>query len=121
MSKAHKDPAVYLWDMLYEIDFVERVLLRESIYDEVTSRAVLRSFTVLGEAAKRVDQQTKAMTPSIPWQRIIDTRNFLSHEYENVNLEKIKLLIENDLPSLQCELRNLYQQLTGNVFSSNHE
>lgn len=119
MSKRIKDPAVYIWDMLHEIDFVERALHDSSIYDEITSRALLRSFAVLGEAAKRVNEETKAKTPMVPWQKIIDTRNFLSHEYENVNLQKIEQVIKDHFPSLKQALRELYHQLTGSAYHAN--
>jgi uncharacterized protein with HEPN domain len=116
MTKQAKDPAVYIWDMLHEIYFIERTLEKGNIYDELISHAILRAFTVLGEAAKRINQATKTDTPHIPWQKIIDTRNFLSHEYEDVNLQKIEQLVQDHLPSLKQELRKLYRQLTGSDY-----
>ncbi len=114
MSKRVKDPAVYLWDMLYEIDWIAASLHRkEQIYDSILGRALLRSFTVLGEAAKRVDDATKIRSSHIPWQKVIDTRNFLSHEYENVNLERIWDIVDGHLPQLKTDLLLLYKELTG--------
>lgn len=121
MSKQPKDPAVYVWDMLHEIAFVERALAKSSLYDEVTSRALLRAFTVLGEAAKRVNEETKARTPEIPWQKIIDTRNFLSHEYENINLQKIEQVIQDHFPALKNALLALYQHLTGEAYHDDND
>jgi uncharacterized protein with HEPN domain len=119
MSKRIKDPAVYIWDMITEMDFIERALEKSNIHDEMTSRAVLRSFTVLGEAAKRVNDETKVKTSEIPWQKIIDTRNFISHEYENVNLQKIEGVVRDHFPSLKQALRQLYHQLTGSAYHAN--
>jgi len=57
MTKKAKDPAVYVWDMLQEIEFIEKAVTQGNIYDPLLSRALLRAFTVLGEAAKRVNAQ----------------------------------------------------------------
>lgn len=118
MSKMPKDPAVYVWDMLNEIMHVTQFMQNGNIYDPLVSRAVLRSFTVLGEAAKRVDDNTRQMTPDIPWQNIIDTRNYLSHEYEEINLQKTEAIIVDHFPSLEIELKQLYKKLTGEEYQS---
>ena len=119
MSKKAKDPAVYVWDMLHEIEFIERTVTQGSIYDDLLSRALLRAFTVLGEAAKRVNAQVQEATPQIPWQKIVDTRNFLSHDYEEVNLQKIEGIITDHLPLLKTNLLALYTQLTGTHYHAN--
>jgi uncharacterized protein with HEPN domain len=117
VTKQKKDMASYLWDMLTEIIFIENALKQGTIYDDLISRAVLRSFTVLGEAAKRVDETTRKMAADVPWQKIVDTRNFLSHEYEEINLQKIQEIVDRHLPSLKQDLLVLYKTLTGTDYA----
>lgn len=59
MSKRPEDPAVYIWDMLHEMEYIERYAVGNWTDDPLISRAMLRCFTVPGEAAKRVDVETK--------------------------------------------------------------
>ena len=116
MTKKPKDPAVYVEDMLIENHFIEEALSVGSLYDATMSRAILRSFTVLGEAVKRIDNTTRKKALDIPWQKIIDVRNLLSHDYEEINLQKIEEIVDNHLPSLKKELLVLYTTLTGNDY-----
>lgn len=111
MSKKSKSSDVYIWDMLHEIECIERALERTSLYDRVISRAVL------GTAAKRVDDITRAKASAVPWQKMVDTRNFISHEYEEINLEKIKKISENHLTDLKMNLLALYKELTGTNYA----
>ena len=119
MNKKRKDPAVYVWDMLYEIEWIEKFVNGGNLYDPMVSRAVLRSFTVLGEACKRIDDEVKTKTSNIPWQKIVGIRNILSHEYEEINLQKIGEIIKDDLPNLKNDLLTLYKTLTGTDYHAN--
>ncbi|MEI2421588.1 HepT-like ribonuclease domain-containing protein, partial [Arthrospira platensis SPKY2] len=43
--------------------------------DEMLSLAIVRLLEIIGEAAARLSDETKAMHPAIPWQEITGTRN----------------------------------------------
>jgi uncharacterized protein with HEPN domain len=49
--------------------------------DLKTVDAVIRNFTVIGEAANHVSEDITASFPDIPWQDMRDIRNILVHEY----------------------------------------
>ena len=115
--KKPKRPEVYVWDMLHEIHFIEQHAGKGWREDRLTSYAMLRCFTILGEAAKHVDEATKNGSSYIPWQKIVDTRNFISHDYEDVNLEKIDEIIRSYLPDLKKDLLTLYRTLTGTDYA----
>ncbi len=119
MTKKKKDSAVYVWDMLYEIESIEEFIKRGSLYDKMVGNAVLRSFTILGEACKRIDDDIKARITDIPWQKIVGIRNILSHEYEEINLQIIDEIITKDLPDLKNKLLLLYKTLTGTDYHAN--
>ncbi len=61
--------------------------------DVKTQDAVIREFTVVGEAAKRISGKLKQEHPDIPWRRLAGVRNVLVHEYFEVDLEEVWNLV----------------------------
>jgi len=51
MSKKKKDPAVYIWDMLYEIDFIEQAMERGNLHDLMVSHACFGHLQCLARLA----------------------------------------------------------------------
>jgi len=47
-----------------------------------------------------LSDEIKDSEPKIPWQDITGLRNLLVHQYTNINIPRILLIIENDLPEL---------------------
>ena len=54
--------------------------------DEMLRFAVVHAIEVLGEAANKVSDETRAIESSIPWNAIISMRNRLIHEYYDIDL-----------------------------------
>ena len=71
MSKNAKDPAVYLVDMLLEMNNIRRFCVDKKRDDLMTIYALMRAFTVLGEAAKRIPEAIRSEFSVIPWVKII--------------------------------------------------
>lgn len=44
-----------------------------------------RGFNIIGEAARRISDATKAACPNIDWRRIIGLRNIVVHDYGEVD------------------------------------
>ncbi|MGA7435863.1 MAG: HepT-like ribonuclease domain-containing protein, partial [Solirubrobacterales bacterium] len=77
------------------LEAIERVLKYtdsgESSFkaDRKTQDAVLRNLETLGEAAKRVDEKTRALAPEAPWREITGFRDVLAHDYLEIDLELV--------------------------------
>ena len=75
-----KDERLYLIQML---ERAERIFgyttggEEEFLKDPKTQDAVIRSFEVMGEAAKRVPQSIRDLAPDIPWRRLAGFRDVL--------------------------------------------
>ena len=67
---------------------------------ELHQNAVIRPLEIIGEAARRISQDTRDAHPEIPWEQMIGMRNRLIHEYFRVNLTTVWETVQNDLPSL---------------------
>lgn len=69
--------------------------------------AVMRVLEVIGEAACKVSEATRAAHPEIPWGDIIGMRNRLIHEYFRVDLRKVWDTVQNDIPQVIAVLEPL--------------
>lgn len=69
--------------------------------DTKTQDAVLRNFEIIGEAVKRLSEETKSRRPDLPWRNIAGLRDVLIHNYMGVNLVRVWNVVDNDLPKLQ--------------------
>ena len=68
--------------------------------DEKTQDAVIRKLQILSESTQRLSDEIKATEPKIPWQDIAGLRNILVHQYTEINIPRIWIIIEHDLPEL---------------------
>lgn len=62
--------------------------------------AVIRRLEIIGEAARRMSAETKALLPQIPWSLMIGTRNILIHQYDDIDVQIIWEALQSDLPPL---------------------
>jgi len=77
--------------------------------DEKTQDAVIRKLQILAETTQRLSEEIKRSDQTIPWQDIAGLRNILVHQYTEVNISRIWLVIESDLPPLCTFItRNLH-------------
>jgi len=72
--------------------------------DAVLVGALERFVEVIGEAASRLSETTREMTPEIPWHEIIAMRNQLVHGYFAVDLDILWTVVRDDLPDLITNL-----------------
>lgn len=72
-------------------DFLGSKLLRS---------AILHQLVVIGEASRRLSGEFRARHPEIPWQRVIALRNFVVHEYDEVDFAIVWNICERQVPEL---------------------
>jgi uncharacterized protein with HEPN domain len=101
-------------DEVYLVDIVTSAKLARS-YVADTSRsefmrnvqvqdAVIRRLEIIGEAARRLADATKAKFPSLPWRLMIRMRNIMIHEYDGIDLPIVWETVTHDLPLLIAAL-----------------
>jgi uncharacterized protein with HEPN domain len=57
--------------------------------DRMRVYAVTRCLEIVSEASRRVDDETRARHPHIPWRQIADAGNVYRHTYKNVTAEMV--------------------------------
>jgi uncharacterized protein with HEPN domain len=101
----------YLLDVLIAapkaLQFLEGITWQEFTQSELHQNAVIRPLEIIGEAARRVSQETRDAHPEIPWEQMIGMRNRLIHEYFRINLSTAWETIQNDLPRLIAQIEPL--------------
>src|SRR5262249_27938991 len=78
-------------DILEAIRRIRRYLSESSpedfVSDHKTVDAVIRNFSVIGEAASKLSLKFRKSHPDIPWGKLIGMRNFVVHEYFGVSAQ----------------------------------
>ena len=80
--------------------------------------AVIRSFEVIGEAVKRLDNSVTARQPQVPWSDFAGFRDVLIHQYERIVLDSVWLFAHEDLPILKAAVLALLKDLENRDHSS---
>jgi len=68
--------------------------------DRKSQDAVLRNLQTLAESAIRLSAHSKSRQPEVDWRGIAGFRNVLVHNYLGVNMERICVILQTDLPVL---------------------
>jgi uncharacterized protein with HEPN domain len=78
--------------------------------DRKTLFAVIRCVEIIGEAAARISEATRATAPDIPWSAIVGMRNRLVHAYFDVDVDVVWKTVTVELPALKQRLQDLLSQ-----------
>lgn len=107
---AWRDPALLLDMKLAAEDAVRFVAgLDEGSFlaSDLHQSAVIRKLEVIGEAAGKVSQSSRAEHPDIPWREITGLRHRLIHGYADVRLDIVWRVATEMAPRLISTLEAL--------------
>ncbi len=98
-----------LRDILREAEFLAReaskTTAEEFLQDEVRKRAFVRSIEVIGEATKKVPEDTRAAHPGLEWKKMAGMRDRLIHDYAGVDYAIVWNVATIKAPDLVAKLR----------------
>jgi uncharacterized protein with HEPN domain len=105
-----KDPAIFLQHILESIQTIEEYtkgLSEDAFLEERrTQDAIVRRLEI-GEAVRKLPEETKNLASDAAWRQIIAMRNILIHEYFGVDLKLVWRVVEKDLPAFKKHVETL--------------
>ena len=109
------NPVQRFSDIIENIEAIERftagIDLRGFALADQTIRAAKYSLLVISEAATKLGDLAADLCPSVPWREIRGLGNRLRHDYQSIDVVRIWLLIERDLPSLKIACHDALRRL----------
>jgi uncharacterized protein with HEPN domain len=95
------ESAKIAWDYVFDKTW-------DAFYEDIQCQdAVVRRIEIIGEAARRLSQETRDAYPQIPWREMTSMRNLVIHEYDVVDINQVWDTVQNKLPPLIEELSKI--------------
>ncbi|MDZ7271657.1 MAG: DUF86 domain-containing protein [candidate division KSB1 bacterium] len=96
--------AAYLLDMLIAakevLEFSKDIKWEEFQRSSLHQHAIAKALENIGEAARKVSDETKAAHPEIHWSQIVALRHRIAHDYFHLDLVKMWQIVQEDVPAL---------------------
>jgi uncharacterized protein with HEPN domain len=89
------------------IEHVQGKSKNEVLSDEVLCRALVRSLEIIGEAAKKIDEEFKSDYPQIEWKKMAGTRDKLIHHYFGIDYDIVFDIVEHKIRDMVDFLREI--------------
>lgn len=100
------------------IQAIERIesftqgMTAESLEDDVMCKhATAYNIQIIGEATYKLTKEFKASHPNTPWAAIEKMRHILVHDYFQVNIRIMWLVISEDIPVLKPQIEKYLEEL----------
>jgi len=81
-------------------EFSEGLTWEEFQRSSLHQHAVAKALENIGEAARKVTDETRTMHPEIPWSQIIGLCHRIVHNYFRLDLVRMWEIVQNDVPAL---------------------
>jgi len=91
-------------------EYTEKKEYQYFIENHLVQDGVIRQIEIIGEATKRLSDEIKKKYPDIPWKDMAGMRDKLIHNYLGVDIDAVWDTVENDIPTLEKQLRNLMKK-----------
>ena len=100
--------------MLQAIERIRRYTKGKTFYDFIADDmmyyAVVKNIEILGEASNMLTEDFRDAHPNTPWKLVNGMRNYIVHEYFQVDNTVIWDVIQNDLPQLENQVTNYLKE-----------
>jgi len=110
-----KDNRVYLQDVLDAIAKIERYTIEQTAHkfakDQLIQDAVIRNLELIGEAIGKLPSSFTNKYTNFPSHEAVAMRNFLIHQYDEIDVDTLWETIKKDLPALKQQTEVLLAEI----------
>lgn len=112
-----RDPLLYLDDIARAAEKIERSVRNLSFEtfceNDVIFDSVLFNLHIIGEAAKKLPDTTKAAMPEIEWSGAAQFRDIIAHHYFALDAQIVWDVVCNRIPEMRVAAQALLARLDG--------
>ena len=105
----NKEARIFLLDIKECIEKIEEYIddiNKEQFFIETKVQdAILRRIEIIGEATKNIPDNFRKDYPDVPWSKMARTRDRMIHAYFGINLERVWVIVKDDLPDLKKKIK----------------
>ncbi|MCZ0862848.1 HepT-like ribonuclease domain-containing protein [Methanocorpusculum vombati] len=106
-----KDITIYLGDICEQAEIlmqaVSTISYEEYLHTPLYQNGIVRSFEIIGEAAKQIPEEYRMQHPEIPWKKMAGLRDRLIHAYASINYRLVWEIAATEIPVLHQQIRSL--------------
>ena len=116
-----RDDREKLQDILEAIERIERYAVQGRSafeHNELIQTWFTQNLQIIGEASRSLSSTIRNQYPEIPWTNMIGMRNILTHNYFEIDLDIVWVVVEQELPTLKQNVENILRSLTISSYGS---
>jgi uncharacterized protein with HEPN domain len=110
---------VRLEHILDAIELIEKSLFNKTDEDFqndfILQAAIIRWVGIVGEASSKITKEFKSKNSDVEWKSIEGLRHVIVHEYFGVDLERIWVVTQIDIPELKVVIKKLIKEFDESV------
>ena len=88
-------------------EYTNKLSENEFLTDRKVQDAVIRRLEILGEATKNIPMSLKEKNKQVPWFKISEFRNLITHFYYEMSLKRIWKAVQEDIPIIKDGMRKI--------------
>jgi uncharacterized protein with HEPN domain len=103
-----REPLRDKYRLQHILDAIDRIVrytkdksFEEFISDDMMYYAVVKNIEIIGEAANMLTSDFQAAHPEVPWKMVKGMRNYIVHEYFQIDSSVVWGVITKDIPHLK--------------------
>jgi len=112
MSK--REWKLFVEDILESIELIEKYVedmeFDDFVKDRKTIDAVVRNFTIIGEASKNIPDNIKDKYLNADWKGMAGFRNRIIHAYFEISTRIVWHIVKNELPPLKERMKQILEK-----------
>lgn len=110
----NKDPIVFIKhirDSITDIERYTKSVSKDKFFkNKMLQDAIIHKVEIIGEAAKNLSASFIKKYPPVPWKDIIGMRDKLIHNYFGVNIERVWIVVQEDIPQLKMQIDEILRE-----------